>query len=71
MRQRSAEEVVYLPAIRELRRRRRRRRMGENFVLARWLSFPVHSAKLKGTFSLPSSLSLSFLDEAGNQPRMK
>ena len=69
MRQRSAEEVVYLPAIRELRRRRRR--MGENFVLARWLSFPVHSAKLKGTFSLPSSLSLSFLHEEGNQPRMK
>ena len=66
MRQRSAEEVVYLPAIRELRRRRQR--MGENFVLARWLSF-----------SLTPSCALSemkrdifpTLHEEGNQPRMK
>ena len=68
MRQRSAEEVVYLPAIRELRRRR----MGENFVLARWLSLsPTPSCALSEMKRDIFPTLLFLFHEEGNQPRMK
>ena len=76
MRQGSAEEVVYLPAIRELRRRRRRHCcMGENFVPARWLclslSLCLYVSALSEIKRDIFPLFLSFSHEERNRARRK